>query len=290
MPPATLPQPSNKAPASAVSKDFLSSIQNKSRNLPSRTLLHAVGKVGKTSWAAHAPGVVFITSPGETGLQTLIDAGQISDTPHFPEPESWSDVKGMISSLTEGEHQYKTLVIDTLNGLESMLVQSVCNEHFEGKMVSYNAFGSGAKVTTPEWRGFLASLDRLRQEKRMSIVCLCHSKLKPAQINSGLNYDRWQPNFTTDAIWDMTFGWFDTVMFAAFDVVVQSESPKATKGKAKGGGSRSMHIGPDPGWFSGSRFRLPDTISMGDSGEEGWNNFITEMKASKEKTKGGELA
>lgn len=220
-------------------------------------------------------------SPGETGLETLMDAGQVGDVPHFPEVESWADVKGMIQQLIDGEHQHKTLVIDTMNGLEALMIRDVCAEHFGGEMVNYNAFGSGSKVSNPEWVGFLGLLDRLREKRRMSIIGLCHAKPKLQNNPGGVDYDRWQPTFLTDTIWDKTYGWFDTVMFGTFDTIVKGDSPKATKGKAKGGVQRSMYIGPNAGWYSGSRYALPDSIDMGESGKEAWDNFAAEMKAAR---------
>lgn len=284
MPPAVLPTAKPKQEMTPSSnRNFLADVISGGRGLPSRTLFHAAGKVGKTSMAAHAPGVVFLMSPGETGLETLIDAGQIGDVPHFPEVQEWNDVKGIIEQLTTGEHQFKTLVLDTMNGLESLLIQSVCKSSYSDDMVTYSSYNSGAKVSVPEWKQFLFSLDRLREERKVSIFCLCHSKTKTVNNVNGLNYDRWQPTFSADAIWDITYGWMDTVMFGNFHTTVKGDNPKASKGKAKGGTQRSIFVGPDSGWASGSRYNLPDEIDMGDSGKEAWDNFADAMKSARTK-------
>jgi hypothetical protein len=48
--------------------------------------------VGKTSLGACAPKPIYLMTRGETGLLTLIDAGRIPETAHFPELGTWPDL------------------------------------------------------------------------------------------------------------------------------------------------------------------------------------------------------
>jgi len=78
-------QQATKPPPVAFDRPTLASIKTSGSGLPSRLVLHAVEGWGKTSLAAQIPGVVFIETKGETGLETLIDSKQLLETPHFDE-------------------------------------------------------------------------------------------------------------------------------------------------------------------------------------------------------------
>src|SRR5580700_914624 len=87
----------------------LADISGKGSGLPGRYILHGVEGVGKTSFAAFAPRPVFVQTAGETGLETLIDNGQLPEVPHFQAVQTWGEFLGVIHELTEGEHDFRTL-------------------------------------------------------------------------------------------------------------------------------------------------------------------------------------
>jgi hypothetical protein len=85
--------------------------------LPTRLFVYAHEKWGKTWLAAFAPRPVFLMTRGETGLETLIAAGQLPETDHFRDPAAeWADVLHAVRVLSDEEHTFGTLVIDTANG------------------------------------------------------------------------------------------------------------------------------------------------------------------------------
>src|SRR5262249_53524348 len=98
----------------------LAGITRAGSGLPNRAVFHGVEGVGKTSFGACAPRPIFLMTRGETGLVTLIDSGQVPETAHFPELATWTDLLGAIEALTSEAHDYRTLVIDTLNGAERL--------------------------------------------------------------------------------------------------------------------------------------------------------------------------
>jgi hypothetical protein len=71
------PRSAQPATPSNVVRMSLQSIVTKGTGLPNRYVVYAVEGFGKTSLAAHYPKPIFIQSRGETGLETLIDAGQL---------------------------------------------------------------------------------------------------------------------------------------------------------------------------------------------------------------------
>ena len=69
--------------------------------LPSRGVVYGPEGTGKTSLGCAAPRPVFLMTRGETGLETLIDAGRVPETAHFPEIESWPDLLAAVEALAD---------------------------------------------------------------------------------------------------------------------------------------------------------------------------------------------
>src|SRR5215207_8519510 len=111
----------------------LKDIRTEGSGLPSRGVIYGPEGVGKTSLAAAAPRPAVLMTRGETGLQTLIDAGRVPPTPHFPELQSWVDLLGAVEALRSGDHDHRTLVIDTVNGAERLCHEHVCARDFGGR-------------------------------------------------------------------------------------------------------------------------------------------------------------
>src|SRR4051812_44233252 len=94
----------------------LASVITGGSGLPSRGVIYGPEGTGKTSLGCAAPRPIVLMTRGETGLETLIDAGRVPETPHLPEIASWPDLLAAVTALATEPHDFKTLVIDALNG------------------------------------------------------------------------------------------------------------------------------------------------------------------------------
>lgn len=238
---------------------------------------------GKTSFGAHTPKPVFIQTKGETGLETLIDAGLLPEVPHFPEVQEWTELLGAIETLTSDSHDFKTLVCDTSNGAERLCHEFVCQRDYGGEWgkQGFTSYQQGFEVSLSEWRKFLNALDALRVAKRMTVLLLCHTKVKPFKNPEGADYDRYQPDMH-EKTWGLTHKWADAVLFGNFDVTVQTaKTGEQKKGKASGGQQRVLYTERHAAYDAKHRLGLPPEIDMGASASEAWTNFINALKNGK---------
>jgi hypothetical protein len=252
------------------------------RKLPSRVIFHGQGGIGKTSWAAQAPSPFFLLSPGETGLHTLIDSGLVGEVPNL-EVFDWDNAIAIIEELTSTNHAYKTLVIDTLDGMEKLANAHVCELDFKGDWgeKGFMSFQRGYKVTASgPWRGFLAALDKLREVKRMGIILLAHTGVGNFQNPSGPDFNRYTPDIYKDA-WALAFGWADIVLFGQREVAVSKDDKTDRKAKGHGGDARVIYTEWSAFADAKNRHNLPPEIEMGTSGKEAWQNFIKAIAAGK---------
>lgn len=281
-----LPKSQQSETLTSRPKPDLSAITNVGNKLPGRYIIHGTEGWGKTSFAAQTPAPIFIQSHGETGLETLIDAGRLPEVPHFPETHSWEELMDNIEALTADEHPYKTLVIDTLNGAERLCHNHVCHRDFRDVWGDQGFMGymRGYEVSLSDWRELLSALDRLREKRRMGIVALVHTKVKTFKNPEGPDYDRYSPDLH-DKTWSLSHKWADCVLFGNFEVaytaVQENKKTGAERGKAVGGNIRMMYTERHASYDAKNRLGLPGEIEMGASAAEAWTNFAAALKSGR---------
>lgn len=246
-------------------------------------MLHGVEGIGKTSFAASAPKPIVLMAKGETGLETLIDSGQANETAHLPEIQTWSEFRDALESIRTEPHDYKTLVLDTLNGFERLCHEHVCATLFNNDWgpQGFASYAKGYDGSMPDLRMMLSTLDAIRSERKMSILALCHTKVETFKNPEGADYDRYQPELHKFS-WGLIRKWADIILFANFYTLVTNEvAPKkgSPKGKGSGGTERLMFAERTAAYDAKNRHGLPAELSMGSSGTEAWGNFISAMKA-----------
>lgn len=262
-----------------INRPSLALVSTKGNGLPNRYILHAVEGWGKTSFGAQTPKPIFIQTGGETGLETLIDSGRLPETSHFPAIQSWEDLLGTIETLRLEEHPFRTLIGDTLNGAEALCHRFICDRDFGGEWGNkgFGSYNKGYEVALPEWMGFLNALDRLRAERKMTVLWLCHTKVKPFRNPEGADYDRYQPDIH-EKTWGLSHKWADCVLFGNFEITVQVDKADAKKGKGSGGTYRILYTERHAAYDAKNRLGLPSEIEMGESPGEAWQNFLKAVK------------
>lgn len=276
------PRSARSAPPQTIARRSLAEITGKGSGLPNRYILHAVEGWGKTSFGAQFPKAVFVQTGGETGLETLIEAGRLPETPHFPACQSWDDLLGCIETLRVEDHNYKALVGDTLNGAEALCHRYICDRDFAGVWGNsgFASYNKGYEVSLPEWTRLLVALDQLRAERKMTILWLCHTKVKPFKNPEGADYDRYQPD-VHEKTWGLSHKWADCVLFGNFEVTVQTEKADAKKGKGTGGSFRLMYTERRAAYDAKNRLGLTGEIEMGNSPQEAFAGFAAAIKAGR---------
>jgi hypothetical protein len=250
---------------------------------PSRGVIYGPEGGGKTSLGCMFPGPIGLMTRGETGLETLIDAGRVPETPHFPELSSFQAALDAIRLLTDQQHNYRTLVIDTINGVERLCHEHVCQREFGGRWGrdGFTSFNTGYEVALAYWRELLGALDRLREVRRMGIIALAHAKIAPFKNPEGADYDRFTPDLHPKT-WGLTHKWADYVLFLNFETYVDGDRSQRAKGK--GGTRRVLHTERTAAFDAKNRHGLPERIDCGDSAAEAWANLAAAMKAAKAST------
>jgi len=217
---------------------------------PPRLLIHGVAGVGKTTFGAGCDSPIFIQTE---------DGADVVGVERFPLVEAFSEVIEQIDSLINEDHQFKTVVLDSLDWLEPLVVKHVLDAHKATSISKIGGFGDGYLAVRNEFRNMLNKLGQLRTNKNMVIVLLAHTQVKEFNDPSSDNYDRYQIKLGKQpaAICSENS---DLVGFANYRTTVRESDKKKYKGV--GSGERVLYTQERPDWIAKSRYSIPDEIDF----------------------------
>jgi hypothetical protein len=224
--------------------------------------------VGKTTLAAHAPSPIFIDI--EDGSHELDVARYVFDNGDTI-PDRYADVISAIRDLRVNTHDFKTLVIDSIDRLEAM-IWGHCIERDNGKIgkgklitsIEDYGFGKGYAVAVDELRVLLAGLEDLRKSRGMNIVFVGHTHVKTFKNPSGDDYDRYWLR-VHQSFAGQVKEWVDVVGFCCFEEGGGKLDEKQLRPKGWSTGRRLLKLERDAAFDAKSRIPLPREVELSDS-------------------------
>jgi hypothetical protein len=243
------PLPKTTAP----SRMQLSTITRGRVGRPMRVLLYGTEGIGKTTFASNAPAPIFLAS--EDGTSEL-------DVARFPVPKTWQDVLDAVAELTTAEHDYHTLVVDTLDWLEPIVWAHVVVEARNPKIKSIDDIGynKGYNAAYDVWRVFIAALERLRNVRGMHVVLVAHAWIKTFHNPEGEDFDRYEMKphkLAAGALKE----WSDAVLFAKYETFAHKDD-KTKRVRGVSSGARIVHTQRVAAWDAKNRYDLPETLPL----------------------------
>jgi len=231
----------------------LDSIRRTSDTKPPRTLIYSTHGMGKTTFAANAPKPIFIqTEDGEGSLE--IDTFGIA--------QSYDDVISALNALGEGDHDYKTVVIDSLDHLEPLVWQKTCEAHGWDSIES-PGYGKGYVEADVYWRQIIWLLDALRNHKNMAVILTAHAQILKFESPEHEAFDRYDIKLHKRAN-GMVQELVDVILFANHKMHVLKEDQGFNKSRARGitTGERVMYTVEKPAFVAKNRYSLPEELPL----------------------------
>lgn len=236
----------------------LQNVTKGGKKLPVRIVAYGTDGIGKSTFAADSIRPIFVcTEDGATRL----------DVPQFPKCEKWEDIFDCLRALAQEKHDYKTVVIDTLDWAQHLAIEYIIRTEYEGDGGKFDAYGSGYKILMREWRKLLSAVDFLRTRCDMESILLLHATIRPFSNPMGDNYDIYKASLVdspSTSIWGLTKEWADLVLFLNVEVRVKKASPKSSKGKGVMIQTRYIYTKPSAAYDAKVRagWDLPDRIEL----------------------------
>lgn len=232
----------------------LESLQKSGKARAPIMLLYGPGGIGKTTLATSFPAPVVIDI--EDGL------GEIKVDSFGPDViTSFEDVRAALIALSTEQHNFETLVIDSLDWLEPMVWAHACKENGWSD-IEKPGFGKGYIAALAHWREYLDALTYLRNEG-MTIIQVAHSQIKKFDNPETESYDRFEPKLDKRAN-GVVIEHSDAVLFANYDVSTTTSDQGFNKKKVRaiGQGERVVYAQERPSAVAKNRYGMPPEIAM----------------------------
>lgn len=164
-------------------------------------IIYGYTKIGKSTFAASFPNALFIST--EPGLNHL-------DTYQLP-VRSWEDFHFACEKIRYGNHQFETIIIDTVDNLYKMCSDHICKMN----KISHPSdlkWGKGFGLVNKEFQGHINGLARLDY----GLFLISHSQDKEIDLGNGKTMIKTFPTLP-DSSRKFILGLVDLVLFFCVD-------------------------------------------------------------------------
>ena len=241
---------------------LISSITKGREAQPPRIMIYGSEGVGKSTFAALAPNPVFVQT--EDGLSEI-------DCSKFPLAKSLDDVVLQLQAVRDEQHDYGTVVIDSLDWLERLVWDRVCADYGVKSIEKADGgYGKGYVHALTYWRQIVSLLNDIRARKGMAVILIAHAAVERFEDPEHAAYDRYTPRLHKKAC-SLVCEWVDAVLFASRRMRVDSTTGKAAPVGADGG-ERILRTNGSPACIAKNRFGLPTELPLS------WSAFVEALK------------
>jgi phage nucleotide-binding protein len=211
------------------------------------------GGMGKTTLASLFPKPVFIRT--EDGSQSLSGNENVS---LFPIASSSKDVLDQIEALATQEHDFKTVVVDSITQLATIIEHEIVAADPKAKSINQAGGGYGAGYNAAaekhrqvrEWAGALA------YDRNMNVVFIGHADTETMDLPDMDPYGRYTVRMHKKSLPHYT----DNVDLVGFVRLVTFTSGSGEKKRASTTGEREIICHPQPSSVTKNRFGITEPV------------------------------
>lgn len=249
--------------------------------LPKTIILYAESGMGKTTLAGHFPRTGWIIGSQEQGVRYL------SQSRLIPKP-IWVDEYGTDSVLSFDQvvkrinkaaldPSIDTLVCETLTDFQAMAFAKCCQEQFKGDMSKdkgFFAYQNGPSTAAQFiWPDLIEALN-LCAGNGKDVILTAHARVKEHTDADGAKFQKYFPYAHQD-IWQRAHKWASGVFLITQRTQVDNDKSTKLKKIAKDENQRILYVNATPfaavkNWYGFDK----DTIDLGDTGREGYENLM----------------
>jgi hypothetical protein len=230
---------------------LLDSVTVRKRKRPVFAVLVGPHGVGKSTFGASLPNPIVIATE-------RID--QIS-VPKLPVPKSFSELYRQIDALDKEEHDYESIILDSVDAADLLVVQRVCAE---GKCKSIEEFGGGWQKGYTRgrelWTGLLSQLRDMSERFNILLIAGAHVKSFSDPLLS-VPYDRWTLKLQEKSA-ELIRQMCDLIMFVNIETAIEKDTPKARKGRGIVTDDRLLWTAPTTGFEAKNRYNLDSPLEF----------------------------
>lgn len=224
------------------------------KNRPRRLLVYGVAGVGKTTFAVSCPkSLILDLEDGSGDLECTRVAGDRIST--------INDVLDLCNAIAKGETDFKTLILDSLDQIESLIHDHVCRQN-NVESIAEIGYGKGYEFAADLWRDLLELLEDV-QHAGVMIVLIGHADVVRFDDPATESYSRFVPRLDKRAV-ARVVDWVDECLFATYQVHTTKQSESFGKSTHRGvsSGERVFRTQERPSQVAKNRLGMPYEVPM----------------------------
>lgn len=195
--------------------------------------------VGKSSLAATFPKPIFVRA--EDGVSRVPKAFRPPALPPVHSEEAfWDQLKALIHE----DHDYKTVVIDTVSAADRMFVQSILKQ--DGRAKSLNqamgGYGAGFSALAAKHQQIRNAAEMMRIKRGLNVVFLAHTEVGTVRPPDQDDYTRYSLRMTHDKSLPPYLDDVDAVGFLRQRIVVKGDEGERKKAISSDMRELVMHL------------------------------------------------
>ena len=244
----------------------LEKYKRKAVERPPKTTIEGEAGVGKSFFACSAPKPFVInTDDGIDEILLRIPDVMVADAVPVGDNEAnaklYDSIINTLTELAKEKHDRKSIIIDSLDRLETLAHAKVCVEHKLENGIEDLGYGKGFTYARGKIQRVLAGLNYLRDTKDMEPICVCHTQIRTINKPTLEPYDVFTLKLHKNASADI-MEWSDAVLFMTFKMIIQKKDTGFGRkdSRAINTGERIILTSGSQGVDCKNRFGLPSEI------------------------------
>lgn len=237
-----------------------------------RIVLYGIPGIGKSTFASQAYNPVFV--PTEDGLSAL------KHIPQFPVAKTIQEFEENLDSLISEKHDFKTVIIDTADWLETLICEDILKTQKGSNMATAcGGYGAAWGVLKNRFRSILQKMEYFRDNRIMTIF-IAHSSIQKIATPESGEFDQYSlklnhgTNKSPGGVASLLVEWADAVFFL-------TRKNGSEKGSAVGG-ERILRCVTTMTAECKNRWGMPDYLEGSDIT---WSNIMKYYSQSTTSTK-----
>ena len=208
---------------------------------------------GKTTLACKAPKPLALLL--ERGLPRGVSIDAVEDV------SSFEAVMAALRDFYTDPGEYQSLIIDTVDALEPLLLASVCAKN-GWKHIETPPYGKGWIAADDEWRHFIRAIGAIRDRHGTTIILTCHAVVERVDDPRVPSYTAYAPKLHRRAR-GLVMDACDLVGFLAEDLhVITEDGGFRERARPSSDTRRFLFVEGRPAFAAKNRFAMPAKIAL----------------------------